>query len=78
VVYVVIDLAFGLLGVIVGRFIVAVLPLLVWTVWGVGLSRHWWGNDGEQIVLGTALLIAFGVASTAMGVGVNRLVNRRS
>jgi len=43
VVYVVIDLAFGLLGVIVGRFIVAVLPLLVWTVWASGFH----GIGGE-------------------------------
>ena len=74
----VIDLAFGLLGVLVGRFIVAVLPLLVWTVWGVGRSRHWWGNDGEQIVLGTMILIALGVASSTLGVAANRLLHRRS
>jgi hypothetical protein len=75
VVYLVIELGFGVLGLLVGRLSVAVLPLLVWTVWGIGHAQHWWGG-GEQVLLGTVLLILLGVVAATAGVGIRYLVGR--
>ena len=75
--YVVLDLSLGLLlGLAVRRFVVLLVPVAVWTIWGIGTDRQWWGNGGEQILLGTATLIGLGLIGTAFGVGVRRLVAR--
>ncbi len=74
--YVGIDLAFGLVGLLVGRFAIVALPVLVWAFWGIGEERHWWGNGGEQILLGTVILIVIGVAAAGVGVLANRLLLR--
>jgi hypothetical protein len=76
VVYLAIELGFGVLGLLVGRLSVVVLPLVVWTVWGIGHEWHWWGNGGEQILLGTVLLILLGVLAATAGVGIRYLVGR--
>jgi len=76
VVYVLIELTFALLGLVVGRFGVALVPVVVWLVWGEGVYRHWWGNDGEQILPGTLLLIVLGSALGVAGVVVHRVLAR--
>lgn len=76
VVYVVIDLAFAVLGFLAGRLAIALLPVLVWAVWGVGLASDWWGNGGEQILLGSVVLIVLGVGAACLGVLANRLLLR--
>ena len=77
-VYVLVDLALGLLvGLAAGRFIVLLVPVAVWAVWGGGQARHWWGNGGEQIFLGTVILIGLGLVAAAVGVAIRRLLVRQ-
>jgi hypothetical protein len=76
VVYLAIELGFGVFGLLVGRLSVAVVPLLVWTVWGIGHAQRWWGNGGEQVLLGTVLLTLLGVLAATAGVGTRYLVGR--
>jgi hypothetical protein len=70
--YVLIELAFGVIGLLVGRFAVVALPVIVWTIWGVGNAEHWWGNGGEAIFLGTVFLIALGLIAALAGVLLHR------
>jgi hypothetical protein len=65
-----------LLGLVAGRFALVVAPVLVWTIWGAGVARHWWGNGGEQVALGTAILVALGIVAVVVGVAANRLLVR--
>ena len=74
--YAVVDLAFALLGFLIGRVVVVTLPVVVWGAWGVGLTKGWWGNDGKQIFLGSMILITLVVAAACLGVLANRLLLR--
>jgi hypothetical protein len=75
VIYLLVEIAFGLLGFLVGRFSVLVLPVIVWTIVGVGWARHWWGNGGEAITLGTIILIGGGIIAVLVGVSTRRALH---
>ncbi len=71
--FAVIAVAAAAVGVLVGRWVVAILATLVWIAYALGLERGWWGNgvgDGwtAALVLG-ALAAAFGAI---VGVAVRR------
>jgi hypothetical protein len=75
-VYLLVELAFGLLGFFVGRFVVLVVPVAVWAVVGAGVARHWWGNGGEQILLGTVILMGLGVLAAGLGFVIRLALGR--
>lgn len=60
---------------VVGRWWVLSLPVATWVIYAIGVDARWWGRrPGEFLVLGTLLLVAIGIAATAGGILVHRLV----
>ena len=71
---VLVSLAAGLLGAIVGRWWAVAAPLLVWPLFFLGLGQGWWGSGlGETWGLALGLLMVLGVAAAAAGVLVRKL-----
>jgi hypothetical protein len=76
--YILISLSFFLVGVLVGRWSVIVLPAVVWVTWAVGIDRRWWGDPpGEFLVLGTVMLVGIGGAVAALGIGLRQATSLR-
>ncbi len=71
--YILATIAFLLVGLIVGRRWTLVVPPIVWTFVALGIDQSWWIRPGEQLALGTILLICTGIGAAALGVGVHRL-----
>jgi uncharacterized membrane protein len=66
-------IAFPLVGLLAGRWLVIVLPLVGWPLFYLGLNRNWWGHgtgDGWQYA--AALLTVIGIVTTALAVALAR------
>ncbi len=66
-------IVFPLLGILTRRWLVVVLPLVVWPIFYAGLNRGWWLNgtgDGWQVACASFTVI--GVISTAFAVLIAR------
>ena len=76
--FVVLVIAFPLLGGAMGRWLALLLPVVGWPLFYVGLNRDWWGNgtgDGWQYL--AVLMTIIGIFTTALAVAVSRAVGRR-
>ncbi|SRR5713226_610772 len=75
--YLIVTLVFGVLGLITARWLIVIVPPIVWTVVAVGINHRWWGRPpGEFLVLGTLLLGLFGMLAATVGVLVRRSLAR--
>lgn len=75
--FVVLDIAFPLLGAAVRRWAALLFPVLGWPLLYLGLNLNWWGHgtgDGWQGL--AVLMTAVGVVTTALAVAVSRAVWR--
>ena len=63
------SLAFGPVGLLIGRWWAVGVPLLFWPLFFLGLHQGWWGSGlGETWGLALGLLMVFGAAAAAAGV----------
>jgi hypothetical protein len=77
--FIVLLLAFPLIGAAVRRWFVVLLPMVGWPLFYVGLAGEWWGygvGDGWQFV--AVLFTAIGTAATALAVLLGRTVKEPS
>jgi uncharacterized membrane protein YhaH (DUF805 family) len=68
----------ALVGVLVGRWWVLILPLVVVPVFYLGTDQGWWGHglgDAWQVAMMFVLLLALVV--TAAAISLRRIVRRR-
>jgi hypothetical protein len=68
-------IAFPVIGVVTRRWLVVALPLVAWPIFYLGLNKGWWldgTGDGWQPL--AWFFTVFGVASTALAVGIGRSV----
>lgn len=71
-------LAFPAVGALTRRWAAALLPLLGWPLFYLGLDRDWWlygTGDGWEAM--AVLFTLLGTATTAWAVAVGRVVLRR-
>lgn len=70
--------AFFLCGIVIGKWPVLVVPLVYWTVVGVGEHERWWGpQPGEYLVFGTLMLALDGMIAAGAGVLTRKFLRRR-
>lgn len=64
---------FPLIGVLARRWFAVAPPLVAWPIFDAGLNKGWWlygtGDGWEYVALS---MTVFGVASTALAVGIAR------
>jgi hypothetical protein len=76
---VVVFAGFALAGVLAGKWVIAVLPLLVWPPFYLGLHEGWWGSgvgDGWQYA--AAIVVSLSIVATLVGVTIGRTVRARA
>ena len=76
--FVVLVIAFPLLGGALRRWLALLLPVIGWPLFYVGLNRDWWGHGtGDGWLYLAVLMTTLGVVTTAMAVALSRAVGRR-
>jgi hypothetical protein len=62
--------ALPLLGLLLRRWSLLVMPLIAWPIYGIGRNQRWWGccGTGEFWEIGVLGLALFGVLTTAAAV----------
>ena len=76
--FVVLVIAFPLLGGAMRRWLALLFPVIGWPLFYVGLNRDWWGHgtgDGWQYL--AVLMTTIGVVTTALAVALSRAIRRR-
>jgi hypothetical protein len=63
---------------VIGRWWTLGIPLVVWPMWFLGLSRDWWGYGlGDGWEYGAVLLTAVSVASIAIALAIRSRLTQR-
>ena len=70
-------IAFLVLGFVVGRSWMALLPLFVWAVYFLGLNERWWGGPpGDFWPFALLLEVLAGTVAIVIGLLLRRLLRR--
>jgi hypothetical protein len=63
-----------LLGLLLRRWSLVLLPLMAWPTYSIGVNQRWWGccGTGDSWELGAFALTIVGVATTALAIWIGR------